>query len=669
MNHKIISKITAGMLLSSVLLYTLPVHAYTKEETVYSKLNTTGDNYQTIVNSHIQNDTHLKQINDLSDLLNIKNVHGNETFHQDGKTLVWNTNGDDIYYQGETKKDLPIECKISYTLNGKQISAKELAGKSGKVKITIEYLNKDEHIVNINGNKEKMYTPFTVICGTVIDNENHKNIKITNGKTIDNGNKTAIIGIAFPGLQESLGIEKKTFDIPNTIEISMEATDFELSNILTFVSPKLIEDTNLDSLDDINKLYNQIDTLQNASNQLVSGANTLKEGTNTYTKKSKEFNSAMKQIANGTSTINTNYTKIDNGINTLSAGSSNLQNGMETLNSGIHELSSSLNTLPNNINALYQGSTFLNKGITDANGNNIILSGVTTLEESLTQTITASLSALQSNNTTLSNQIAGLKDEQTTLQNQISTLTQVKNSLENEDTQTTLQNTIDELTTQKSNIVKKITALSVQKETNKAIIAKLTPSQESKAQIEALNKGIQQIGNGIKQLNDNLGKLNDAASSLPDSLSKLSSGSSTLLTGSKQISSGANSLTQGSSALKVGIQSLNTNTQKLAKANNQLTDGATTINEGTATLSEGISQFHKEGIQSICKYVNGDVKDLTARLEKLQELSEAYNNFTQLENGNTGTVKFIMIMDSIKKEDNQKQEVIIEDNRNDNKEE
>ena len=215
-------------------------------------------------------------INDLSDLINIKNVNGDEEFSQDGNSLVWNSNGSDIYYQGESNKELPIECKVRYELDGKEISAKDLAGKSGKVKIIIEYINKDEHTVNINGRAEKLYTPFVAVCGTIIDNSKNKNIEISSGRVIDDGSKTILIGMALPGLAESLGTSKN-LDIPSSIEITMETDSFELGNVATFVTPKIFEETDLEIFDRLDEIYSKVNTLSSSSKQLEDGANTLKE--------------------------------------------------------------------------------------------------------------------------------------------------------------------------------------------------------------------------------------------------------------------------------------------------------------------------------------------------------------------------------------------------------
>lgn len=198
MNRKLISKITSGILLCTMVAYGAPVMAYTKDETVYSKLESNGNSYNTIVNSHIKNEEENKLITDLTDLLNIKNTNGDETFNLEGNNLSWNAEGKDIYYQGESSKELPVNCTVKYELDGTEITAKELAGKSGKVKITIKYTNKDAHEVKINGRNETLYTPFVAVCGTIVDNDKNKNIEITNGKIVNDGSKSVLMGMALP---------------------------------------------------------------------------------------------------------------------------------------------------------------------------------------------------------------------------------------------------------------------------------------------------------------------------------------------------------------------------------------------------------------------------------------------------------------------------------------
>ena len=65
----------------------------------------------------------------------------------------------DIYYQGTIKKELPVGISVSYQLDGKTISAAELAGKSGHVNIRFDYDNRQFETVDIDGSQEKIYVP------------------------------------------------------------------------------------------------------------------------------------------------------------------------------------------------------------------------------------------------------------------------------------------------------------------------------------------------------------------------------------------------------------------------------------------------------------------------------------------------------------------------------
>ncbi|MCI9062994.1 MAG: hypothetical protein HFJ17_00060 [Clostridia bacterium] len=647
MNNKIISKVISGIALCSMMTYTIPVFGYTKDETVYSKLDKDGKQYKTIVSTYLQNSEELKTINDISDLINIKNTNGEETYSQDGKSLKWKAEGSDIYYQGESSKELPISCKVKYELDGKEISSDKILGKSGKVKITLEYTNNEERTVNINGKNEKMYVPFIVAAGTVIDNSKNRDIEVSNGKIANDGSKTVVLGLALPGMQESLDISKTDIAIPHNIEITMDTTDFEQNSIITYVTPKIIEDSDLDIFDKLDEMYSKINTLQSSSKELQKGANTLKEGTEEYSKKSKEFNNAMKQISGGVSTVNTNYSQINKGISSLNEGSSKLKMGAESLNKGIGQLSSALNSLPESAKALYDGTKSLNTGI---NGKNGLITGVKTVEKTLETALTTSTKMLSANNKVLNSEITELTAEAKELGGQIKTLSSLKDSLSGTE-QDALLKTIEQMQTRQKGLTARITELTKQEKTNEAVIEKLQPTKESQVQLKALNSGMETISKGIQSLEDNLSKLKESAGELPASLKQLSDGSSSLFKGTTELSKGASTLNKGSEKLNKGINTLDTNTTKLTKANNQLTKASNKLSKGATTLAKGMTKFNKEGIQKICNYINGDVKDISTRVQKLQELSDEYNNFTELKDGNNGDVKFIMITDSIKHDD------------------
>ena len=650
MNKKVISKITSGVLLCTMLAYTTPVLAFTKDETVYSKIDSNGNNYNTIVNDHIINDEQEQLINDISDLLNIKNVNGDEEFSQDGNNLAWHAEESDIYYQGESQKELPIECNVKYELDGNEITASELVGKNGKVKITIEYINKDAHTVNINGKDQTLYTPFVVVCGTIIDNNNNKNIEITNGKTVDDGSKTTVIGISLPGLQESLNISKDKIDIPNTIEITMDSTDFELNNIVTYVTPKVLEENDMELFKKLDKIYNQVDTLQSSSKQIEEGANSLKEGTATYSEKSQEFNNAVEQVSKGVSSVNQNYSKIDAGISSLNKSSATLESGAKSVSEGTVAVSENLQTISSKLSELQTGTQSLKQGEVQLEaGLDQIITSVSSIQGTdnsakiteLNQLITTNqktINSLKTANETLTTQLKVIKDEETkqTITTQIETNKSIIKLLE-------------------TNIVAYKETISTLKS------ADMSSIKELQTALSNLKQGLQSLQTGTDTLYNGTTALQTGTGALASKAKELAQGTQSLYEGTVKMSEGTATLNSGSTQLKQGLNTLDAGGTKLGTASNQLTEGANTLSEGATTLAEGITKFNEEGIDKICDYINGDLKDISARLEKLQELSEEYNNFTMLNDGNKGNVKFIMIMDSIKKEEDSKQDIILDD--------
>ena len=270
-----VKKISTILLATAIMTTTIPVNALTKNETVYSKLNTDGSVKKTVVSEYLKNTD--ETINDVTNLKNILNLNGTEKYKLEGTNLVWDAKGKDIYYQGETEEQLPVSLEITYQLDGKDIKLDDLLGKKGNVTINLKYTNSDSHVVNVNGTNTKLYTPFVVTTGTIISNENNSNITVTNGKVISNGKNSVVVGVTSPGLYESLDAESlKNFD---TVTINFDTTKFELSSIYSAVSSKLISNDDLKVFNKLDSIYSKVDTLSNSSKQLVEGSNKLYNGT------------------------------------------------------------------------------------------------------------------------------------------------------------------------------------------------------------------------------------------------------------------------------------------------------------------------------------------------------------------------------------------------------
>ena len=162
-----------------------PVCAMSKNETIYSKLEYNGELKNTFVNEHLVNNEKLDNLSDYTELKDILNLNGDETYKIDNNNIVWNSNGSDIFYQGKYESDLPIELDVTYKLDGKVSKLEDILGKKGKVSISINYKNNDRNIVNVNGTNEALYTPFVVTMGMILDSKNNSNVDISRS---DNSN-------------------------------------------------------------------------------------------------------------------------------------------------------------------------------------------------------------------------------------------------------------------------------------------------------------------------------------------------------------------------------------------------------------------------------------------------------------------------------------------------
>jgi putative membrane protein len=172
---RFIKKIMGLGVIVGLLFETFPVWALVKDETIYAKLDNNGQVNKVIISEHLQG-TGDKQTFDRSKLDEIKNVNGDEKFTNENGKLVWESNGKDIYYQGQTKEELPISLKISYFFNGKESTIKEMLGKKGTVKMVLKYSNNDKHEAYINGKYTTLYTPFVVATTTILSNTVNSNI-------------------------------------------------------------------------------------------------------------------------------------------------------------------------------------------------------------------------------------------------------------------------------------------------------------------------------------------------------------------------------------------------------------------------------------------------------------------------------------------------------------
>lgn len=263
--------------LTVAMLSPLCVFANTKNETVYSKIDENGNVISTTVNEQIKNTKKLDTIEDYTELEDILNISSNDEITKLNKNISINAFGKDVFYQGKSKKSLPIGINIKYYLDGKEESLDNILGKSGKIKIIIDFTNNEKHNALVNGKQETMYTPFLVTMGTMLDS-NVTNIKINNGKVVASGNKNMVVGISSPYLNRSLNINE--LSTLNTLTLSYETDNFKLPTMYFVATNKLLSDADLSVFNKLDGLNSKVDELQTNMNKIDNGASDLSKGIN-----------------------------------------------------------------------------------------------------------------------------------------------------------------------------------------------------------------------------------------------------------------------------------------------------------------------------------------------------------------------------------------------------
>ena len=624
-------KMISGLLLFTITSYmTIPVFAASKSETVYSNLDSNGKAYKTIVSTQLTNEDKSDEITDISNLLNIENTNGDETFKKEGNQIVWDSNGNNIYYKGESDKQLPVECKITYELNGEEISAEELKGKSGNVKIKINYTNNEKHIVSINGKQVTMYTPFIIVAGTKIDNAKNKNIQITNGKIVDNGESTLAVGIAMPGMQENIGISKSKIDIPEEIEISMETEDFEMGNIIAVVAVKGIDE---DLTSDLNSMYSQINELANASNEILAGANQLKEGTS-------ELVSGVDQLKDGTGAAYAGSKQIKDEVE---ESTKNLKNDntpaidSKTLEA-IKAQAMQSATLSDEQKAGIAAQAKAAAKLTDAQKAEIAAQAKLTDEQKAKITAQAKAGA----EFTETQKTAIIEQAQ---KNYTETLTKAEKKL----ILTVAQNTAYQTAT--------TTALAVAESTAEATALKVAQSvAESTAEATAL-KVAQSVAESTAEATAQTVAQSTATQTAETAALTVAQSTATQTAGATATQTAAqvgnqakqkftNQVVSQMSTLGTALDELTNGLANIDNGVSALSVGTNKLDSGALQLANGVKTFNEQGISKINNLVNGDLRNIASRVEKMNELANEYNNYAGIQNGMAGEVKFIMITDS-----------------------
>lgn len=686
-----------------------------KDETVYLISDADGTVTDTIVADHLYNRDGSKTLSDVSNLKDIENVNGEEKFTQDGDKLTWNADGKDIYYQGHSDEKAPVEQKVTYKLDGKEIDPKDLAGKSGHVTIHYDYTNNSTFTEKVNGENVSVVVPFAAITGMVL-NDDFKNVSVTNGRIVQNGTKTVAVGYTLPGFKDSLqsagGSFDQDIDIPESFELSADVENFQLETAMTIV----VNAGNLmtASSNNVSSLSGDMNRLSSSSKKLVDGSHKLADGLTTLQDSLGAFQTGAKSLAEGVGAYTAGVSQLDQGIGTMKEKVSPLEKQMPQLSKKLTALSNGVSQLKSGSDQLlagYEGDgTEANPGLTKSMGNlskgaKQVSDGAATLDAGISQ-LTGALSGVgDSFSKSSAQQITSTIDSKLNANKELMTLLVGCGVLKAGD-KITLENIDKVISTLEAGQKQIITALTtnyvkggadqasaavtatgayfkaldglhqVQSAKNalnaagqqlSSQLSASAGSKETQGQIAKLAAGSKQLAAGAKQVSDGLAKADAGVQKLAAGQKKLGAGIDQLnkgINGNKD-SKGLSSLADGLTKLIAGINKLDAGSDKLVANNDKLTKGAAKLYDGSGkivsgvdklaggskTLEDGLIRFNEEGIEALVNAYNGDIKPLANRLRAAIDAGEDYESFTGIDSKMNGDVKFVYRMASITTEE------------------
>ena len=627
-----------------------------KDESVYVKADTSGNVNSTTVTEWLKNPGK-GTFADTSELKDIKNIKGEEVFQESGSGLLtWEADGKDIYYQGTTEKEMPVEVKISYKLDGKEIEPEDLQGKDGKVEITFDYENNSKQLADVNGEQEEMYTPFTMVTALMLPTDEYQNVTIDHGKIISDADKNIVVGIAFPGLEENLKLEGTDFEIPDSVTITANVENASVGPTITVASSEILDQFDFSDVKDFDGLEDSVEELENAADQLVDGSRDASDGSRALSDGSGTLVDGTEALADGIYTLNEKSGSLIGGVSALANGVSAYTDGVGTLAQGSQELKAGADALKagaagaqEGIKAAKAGTDQLAAGYTDEEsgavaGANALCAGVEQLSDSLGNASSIGLTEEQKA------MITGMAAQMA----QTAADAMPEEAFPSAEAK---QMYVSNLSAGYANVLMQqftntmnTTADVVKQQIKSNVDAQLLPgAQRLCAGIGTLSEGTLALQQGLNQLYAGSDALVQGTDSLCQGTAALQQGAEQLDQNSESLRSGSAALKEGSMQLVGGVQKLSSGASQVASGAGELSDGAGALAEGNLALAEGMAEFKTSGIDQLTDIFHGDIQNVTARLEAMTKLGQDYRSFAGIRDGMKGSSRFIIETEGLDK--------------------
>lgn len=691
LNHTV--KVVGSVLLSAVMAGSMmPVTVFAqsndenpteKTETVYSVLNSDGSISDTIVSSWLHDEDGINNIKETLNLTDVKNIKSNEKPSKDGNTYTWNAKGNDVYYEGTATKQLPVSVKIRYELDGQEISANDIQGKSGHLKLTISFTNNYSQVKNINGKSIVIHPSY--LAGGMLNMSTGKfsNVKCESGKIVNDGTNEMLAFANIPGLNETLksaGLDKvnNQLGISDDVTVEADVNDFDLGSIMVGMTNEIDLASELGEIGSVSELTDGIDQLIEADDQLIDGSKQLYDGTTQLKEQAAPLTGSsdqVRQLSAGAIQLNDGVKALQTGITQYTAGASAINEGVNQLygipqNVGL--IQSAVTTSTEEQASLVDGSQAVADGLGQLldklNGAN-----VTASVKEMNGLLTKSKTDLEGMAKTLGEDKTTLEGMQTDLTNastKLSKLTPLKDKLDTLGTEIVTKETqnntaIADYNSKKKTVNDKITAIknSMNTEIETSITTLSTAKQalndagktdeanSIQTQIDALNKEktnvdaistieglseLQTLTEEFNTLNETLGTVKSTISDMSTLVGKSISDLEGLATDVQAALTTIDTLSQILSGSTEKVEGMQTMLNSLKPGVTELYNGALKINAGAINLGNKLGELQTASQSGVDKIKAGTTQ-LTSNNATLNGGASALSEATGTLAGQSGT--------------------------------
>ena len=624
--NKIIAVAMAGAICGSTAFSSISLAATKsseKEEVIYANLTSSGD-IEKIYAVNIFED---KDIVDYGVYETVKNMNTMDKInYSNGKITIQNSE-DKLYYQGVMKQNtqMPWTIKVRYKLDGVEYAPSELAGKSGKLEISIS--------IKENKNcKKNFFENYALQTVVQLDTNLCENIKSDEATMANVGGLKQLTYTILPGNEKD-------------IKITTDVTDFEMSEIqVNGINLNLGLDK--DSID-TSSLTGELDKLKDAVNDLDEGANELNDG-------AKKLDDGAVTLTDGIKTIQEGLDQLNSKSSSLTSGSSEVLSALKTIQSSLNNVSTSSKDLKQ----LSSASTSIKSGIDSlVNGLKTVDSSIDTYNSSLKKAGLNSASELaQKNKQAIS--ALGITSTQRKLYSaytsggsqavsaELAKLAQAGDSeavalykqvsAGNTDAVTQYVQAAGKLISVETLLKADASYIEGSSKLINGIDAQMSTSSSQTTLMSgavSLQTNYKKFDASIQDLVSSLNNLMANMTQLKSGINKLTDNYATLDSGIKEYTNAVNKITNGYSKVYEGALDLISGTHSLYKGTTELTDGTGEFRDETSDLD---SKVDDEVDSMIDNFAGGDFE---------------VESFVSDKNTDVDSVQFVIKTEAIKKEE------------------